>query len=52
LDIEIEDWWESQPSPGPNTVFIESNDPGETPLGGSMSIYYDWNDENETDPTD
>ena len=51
LDIEIEDWHASQPYSGPNTVFIESSDPGETPLGGSMSIHYDWNDESETDPT-
>jgi len=52
LDIEIEDWWESQPHSESNTVFIESNDPGDTPLGGSMSIHYDWDDERETDPTD
>ena len=52
LDIKVEDWWESQPYSKSNTVFIENNDPGETPLGGSISIHYDWNYERKTDPTD
>ena len=52
LDAEIEDWHASQPSTGPRTVVVESSDPGTTPLGGPISIRYEWADERETDPTD
>ena len=50
LDAEIEDWHASQPGTGPRAVFAESSDQGSTPLGGPMSIHYEWL--NETDPTD
>ena len=52
LDTEIEDWHASQPSTAPRTVYTESSDPGTTPLGGPISIRYEWADERETDPTD
>ena len=51
LDVEIEDWHNSQPDTAPRTVVAESSDPGTTPLGGSISIHYEWADEQETDPT-
>ena len=52
LDIEIEDWHKSQSSIAPRTVYTESSDPGTTPLGGPISIRYEWADERENDPTD
>lgn len=51
LDIQIQDWHDSQPDTAPRTVFEESSDPGTTPLGGPMSIRYEWEDESKNDPT-
>ena len=51
LDVEIEDWHDSQPDTAPRTVLEKSNEPGDTPLGGPMSIRYEWLDERDTDPT-
>ena len=52
LDIEIKDWHASQPSTESRAVFTEGDRPDATPLGGPMSIRYEWPDESETDSTD
>jgi hypothetical protein len=51
LDIEIKDWHDSQPGADLGTVVLENTESGTTPLGGPISIHYEWADERETDPT-